>query len=252
MAQFVPIGGVIDPKKDRFASTGPHLDFRVIPQFGENKGEQINPRFARSILQNVVIGEGQTPLVQKNEKGQWSWNYPITSEYGTRVAPVKGASTFHPGIDVGGIPIGTQVGYKGAGSFMPGDGMGTVSVKDEQGRPYDIKVLHLDPSKKFETVPYQTTPSYAPSSTSLQPYSEVERERDIYQAYAQGLLDSRQGRTKRKKSTKESLKDNLKMQLVSQALDPFGAGSFLGSYINSSPSLAQQTNDMYQYFQGLI
>lgn len=245
MAQFVPIGGVIDPKKDRFASTGPHLDFRVIPQFGENKGEKINPRFARSILQNVVVGEGQTPLVQKNEKGQWSWNYPITSEYGTRVAPTKGASTFHSGIDVGGIPIGTQIAYKGAGSFMPGDGMGTVSVTDEQGRPYDIQVLHLDPSKKTESI-------MNPNAPLSQPYSEIERERDIYQAYAQGLLDSRQGRTKKKKSTKESLKDNLKMQLVSQALNPLGAESFLGSYINSSPSLSQQTNDMYQYFQGLI
>lgn len=246
MAQFVPIGGVIDPKKDRFASTGPHLDFRVIPQFGENKGEKINPRYARSILQNVVVGEGQTPLVQKNEKGQWSWNYPITSEYGNRVAPTKGASTFHSGIDVGGIPIGTQIGYKGAGSFMPGDGMGTVSVTDEQGRPYDIQVLHLDPSKKTESI-------MDPNAPLSKPYSEIERERDIYQAYAQGLLDSRQGRTKKKKkSNKESLKDNLKMQLVSQALNPLGAGSFLGSYIDSSPSLSQQTNDMYQYFQGLI
>jgi hypothetical protein len=49
-----------------------------------------------------------------------------------------------------------------------------------------------------------------------------------------------------------NLKDNLKMQLVSQALNPLGAGSFLGSYVNSSPLLAEQTNDMYQYFQGLI
>jgi len=247
VANFIPIGAVIDPSKDRFATTGPHADIRVIPQFGENKGQKIDPKTARSILQNVVIGDNNIPLVQQNEKGQWSWNYPITSGFGPRSAPTAGASTFHSGIDIG-LGTGTKIGYKGKGSFVPGDGMGTLSVTDAQGRPYDVQVLHLDPSKKMGSSmnDTMTTSSIMNPNAPLSqiPYSELERERDIYQAYAQGFLDSRGGKRETEKSTRDSLIDNLKMQLIQQAINPFGGDDFLGSYVNSSPALYPQNPDI--------
>ncbi len=248
MANFIPIGAVIDPSKDRFATTGPHTDIRVIPQFGKNQGQKIDPKTARSILQNVVIGDNNTPLVQQNEKGQWSWNYPITSGFGSRSAPTAGASTFHSGIDIG-LGTGTKIGYKGKGSFVPGDGMGTLSVTDAQGRPYNVQVLHLDPSKKMDSSmndTMTTQPIMDPNAPlSPGPYSEVERERDIYQAYAQGFLDSRGGKRKIEKTTRESLMDNLKRQLIQQAINPFAGDDFLSSYVNSSPAMYQQSPDIF-------
>ena len=64
MAGLIPVGRVVDPSRDVFPSTGAHLDVRVIPQFGPQKGKKIDPRTAKTLLQNVLIGKEQTPLVQ--------------------------------------------------------------------------------------------------------------------------------------------------------------------------------------------
>lgn len=145
MAGLIPLGAVVDPSKDVFPSTGAHLDVRVIPQFGPQKGKKINPRTARSLLQNVLIGKDKRPLVQQ-AGSDWKWNFPVTSEFGKRSAPTAGASTYHEGIDIG-IGAGTPLTYKGYGTYRPDRGFGALSVADAQGNPYEIRLLHTAPGK---------------------------------------------------------------------------------------------------------
>jgi hypothetical protein len=146
MAGLIPTGSVIDPRRDVFPTTGAHLDVRVIPQFGTQKGKKINPKTARTLLQNVLIGKDKTPLVQ--QQGQdWKWNFPITSEYGKRAAPTAGASTFHEGIDVS-LGAGTPLAYKGYGTYRPDRGFGSLMTTDPQGNPYEIRFLHTEPGGK--------------------------------------------------------------------------------------------------------
>ena len=145
MAGLIPLGAVVDPSKDVFPSTGAHLDVRVIPQFGPQKGKKIDPRTARTLLQNVLIGADKRPLVQQ-AGNDWKWNFPITSEFGKRSAPTAGASTYHEGIDIG-IGAGTPLTYKGSGTYRPDHGFGALSVADAQGNPYEIRLLHTAPGK---------------------------------------------------------------------------------------------------------
>jgi hypothetical protein len=146
MAGLIPTGSVIDPRRDVFPTTGAHLDVRIIPQFGTQKGKKIDPKTARTLLQNVLIGEDKTPLVQ--QQGQdWKWNFPITSEYGKRAAPTAGASTFHEGIDVS-LGAGTPLAYKGYGTYRPDRGFGSLMTTDPQGNPYEIRFLHTEPGGK--------------------------------------------------------------------------------------------------------
>jgi len=145
MAGLIPLGTIVDPSKDVFPSTGAHLDVRVIPQFGPQKGKKIDPRTARTLLQNVLIGTDKTPLVQK-EGDNWKWKFPVTSEFGKRAAPTAGASTYHEGIDIG-VGAGTPLTYKGAGTYRPDHGFGALSVADAQGNPYEIRLLHTAPGK---------------------------------------------------------------------------------------------------------
>lgn len=145
MAGLIPVGAVVDPSRDVFPTTGAHLDVRVIPQFGAQKGKKIDPQTARSLLQNVLIGKDKVPLVQ--QQGQdWKWNFPITSGYGKRNAPTAGASTFHQGIDVS-LGTGTPLAYKGYGTYRPDSGFGSLTTTDAQGNPYEIRFLHTEPGK---------------------------------------------------------------------------------------------------------
>jgi len=146
MAGLIPIGRIVDPSKDIFPSTGAHLDVRVIPQFGPNKGKKIDPRTARSLLQNILVGKDKRPLVQQ-EGQDWRWNLPVTSEFGSRKAPTAGASTYHEGIDIGGVPAGTELTYKGYGTYRPDSGFGSLTTADAQGNPYEIRLLHTEPGK---------------------------------------------------------------------------------------------------------
>jgi hypothetical protein len=145
MAGLIPLGAVVDPSRDVFPTTGAHLDVRVIPQFGAQKGKKINPRTAKTLLQNVLVGTDRRPLVQQ-AGSEWKWNFPVTSEYGKRTAPTAGASTYHQGIDIG-VPAGTPLTYKGYGSYRPDHGFGSLSVADAQGNPYEIRFLHTAPGK---------------------------------------------------------------------------------------------------------
>lgn len=128
------VGRIADPKEDVFPTTGAHLDARVV----NNKGEYINPKTARSLLQNLVVGG--KPLYSESN-GDWVSAYPVTSGFGPRAAPTAGASTFHRGVDYG-VGANTPLEWRGGGSYQFKDGIGVIDLPSG----YKIKLLHTRPS----------------------------------------------------------------------------------------------------------
>jgi len=237
MVGLVYLGRIAGPGEDVFPTTGPHLDVRVTPQFGAQKGKRINPETARSLLQNVLVGDKQTPLVQQ-QGDQWKWNFPITSRFGPRSAPTAGASTYHQGIDLG---IGPEnIAYKGTGSFKPGKGYGTLTTTDPQGNPYEIQFLHTKPAVEnalaSAVAPAQPTPEYTSNRTE-----------DILKAFLYGA--QMQGEKKPEKSMKQQLKEQVVGGLISQAMNPMG---FLSSFAASDPLLGGQAAATNEYLMGMF
>jgi hypothetical protein len=234
MAGLISAGVVVDPKKDIYATTGEHLDLRLIPQFGTNKGKPINPRFNKTILQNVLIGLNQVPLVQQKGK-DWKWNFPITSEFGPRTAPTRGASSYHQGIDIG-LKAGTPIAFKGYGSYRPDAGYGSLMTADPQGNPYEIRFLHTQPGKKAAVgsseVPSAPTPPGAPVD-----YAEADqRTKDILEAFMYGTQYQLNPR-EQQATTPAGLVDELKGQLISSVLTgkkPKSSTNFLDKYIDNA------------------
>ncbi|MCU7398274.1 tape measure protein [Acinetobacter baumannii] len=108
--------------------TGPHLDVRY---GGSMSGQKVsNEHLAR-------IQAGGKPLS----------SYKISSNYGPRQAPTKGASSFHKGIDFSmpeGTPITTNVAVKDIKTWYDSKGGGYVSeVIFEDG--VSLKLLHQSP-----------------------------------------------------------------------------------------------------------
>lgn len=140
MAQITSVGQVIDPKEDIYPTTGAHLDVRVLKE-----GKYINPASIRSLLTRLKVGKEQKPLWQQSG-GEWKPGFAITSPYGERKAPTKGASTFHLGKDFA-IGAGTPLAWEGPGEYIPGRGYSTIKTTDPQGAPYEIRLLHTKPGK---------------------------------------------------------------------------------------------------------
>ena len=220
MAGLIPLGRIAAAGEDIFPTTAPHLDVRVIPQFGPQKGKNIDPQTARTLLQNIVVGENRTPLVQQ-QGDQWKWNYDITSPFGQRKAPVPGASTYHRGIDLSIDP--QNIAYKGTGTYTPGEGFGTLKTTDPQGNPYEIQLLHTKPGKQA---------SIAPQVESKAPPKEERdaRTEDILKAFLYGT--GMQG--EKPKTLQQQLKEQIIGGAISQALNP---PSFLSSYAATSPMM---------------
>ncbi|MDC4397377.1 tape measure protein [Acinetobacter baumannii] len=108
--------------------TGPHLDVRY---GGLMSGQKVsNEHLAR-------LQAGGKPLS----------SYKISSNYGPRQAPTKGASSFHKGIDFSmpeGTPITTNVAVKDIKTWYDSKGGGYVSeVIFEDG--VSLKLLHQSP-----------------------------------------------------------------------------------------------------------
>jgi hypothetical protein len=142
MASLLDVGYVAKPGED-FASTGPHLDVRVLKD-----GKYIDPGTIRSLLTRLKVGKERTPLWQQ-QGSEWKPSAPITSGFGPRVAPAPGASTYHPAHDYG-LGAGTPLAWEGAGTFTPGKGYGTIQTVDTQGNPYEIRLLHTKGGKQAE------------------------------------------------------------------------------------------------------
>lgn len=230
MAGLIPLGAVVDPSKDVFPSTGAHLDVRVIPQFGPQKGKKIDPRTARTLLQNVLIGADKRPLVQQTGN-DWKWNFPVTSEFGKRAAPTAGASTYHEGIDIG-LGAGTPLTYKGSGTYRPDHGFGALSVADSQGNPYELRFLHTAPGKAAAVGSTQV-PS-APQLPGSASTSTDQRTQDILEAFLHGTQYQLNPREKEK--PKETFASSLKKQLIGQALgSALNPMAFLDAYKTNDP-----------------
>ncbi len=251
MAGLIPVGSIVDPRKDVFPSTGAHLDVRVIPQFGPNKGKKIDPKTARSLLQNVLVGPNKTPLVQQ-QGSDWKWNFPVTSGYGPRKAPTAGASTYHQGIDIP-LGAGTPLTFKGHGTYRPDRGFGSLTTTDAQGNPYELRFLHTEPGKAA-SVGSSTVPS-APvlpdaQTTTAGSASEVERERDILKSFLLGAR-YRLGQEEEKKpaSFADTLKQNMVNTLVGQALNPTG---FLTSYVDGDSYLGGRSAATQDFLSGIF
>ncbi len=151
---FLNIGTIARPDQDRFATTGPHLDVRVIPMYGDNKGIHIDPATRPNLLANIFLGQGDdlTPFS----------SYVITSPFGPRVAPTEGASTNHKGLDYA-IGAGVPIQYKGAGSFFSQNGVGVLQTTDASGNPYELEFFHTLPGADTDAV---ATPDQQPVRSS--------------------------------------------------------------------------------------
>lgn len=143
------VGQVISPSEDIYPTTGAHLDVRVLKD-----GKYIDPGTIRSLLTRLKVGKEQKPLWQQVGQ-EWKPSYTITSGYGKRNAPTKGASTFHLGQDYG-IGAGTPLSWEGPGEYIPGRGYSTIKTTDPQGIPYEVRLLHTKPGKAAN-IPGQVT-----------------------------------------------------------------------------------------------
>ena len=154
MATLTDVGYVTPAGQDVFPTTAPHLDVRVLKD-----GKFVDPGSIRSLLTRLKVGKERKALwEQKGE--EWKPSYAITSGYGERVAPTKGASTFHPAHDYG-VPGGTPLAWEGPGTFTPGKGYGTIKTTDPQGTPYEIKLLHTKGGKPGGAASAQEQPATA-------------------------------------------------------------------------------------------
>ena len=153
---YQDVGYVAKPGEDIFPTTGPHLDVRVLKD-----GQYIDPGTIRSLLTRLKVGKERKPLWQQQGE-QWNPAYTITSGYGKREAPTKGASTYHLGNDYG-IEGGAPLAWEGPGTFTPGRGYGSIKTTDAQGTPYEIRLLHTIGGKKSEQPAAQTLPQQQPN-----------------------------------------------------------------------------------------
>ena len=115
--------------------TGAHLDFRV---HDVAKGGYIDP----TDFQDILMTDGQ-PLTGK---------FQVSSPYGTRSAPVAGASTFHQGIDYR-TPAGTPVSIQGGKyltTFNDAKG-GRISQYgfERDGKQYEALLMHGSDKNKI-------------------------------------------------------------------------------------------------------
>lgn len=160
MTSLTDVGYVTPAGQDIFPTTGPHLDVRVLKD-----GKYIDPGTIRSLLTRLKVGKERKSLWQEKE-GAYTPSYPITSPFGKRVAPTKGASTEHMGQDYG-IAGGTPLAWEGPGTFTPGKGYGTIKTTDPQGTPYEIRLLHTKGGKQTEATQLVQAPQTVAGDTYI-------------------------------------------------------------------------------------
>lgn len=189
MAGLLDVGTIAAPGED-FASTGPHLDVRVLKD-----GKYIDPGTIRSLLTRLKVGKERKPLWQQQGE-TWKPAAPITSGFGQREAPTAGASTFHPAQDYG-LAAGTQLAWEGPGSFTPGKGYGTIQTTDPQGNPYEIRLLHTKGGKQAQLEGQATQPPTQSAQQGGNTYillrgSSPEAGQDFLAQYLPNLLENKQ------------------------------------------------------------
>ena len=105
-------------------ATGPHAHLYVKDRA---TGKYLDPRTIRSPLLGLRVGQQEIPAFVKDASGKIVVNpqsgITVTSEFGARVAPTAGASSFHQGEDLA-LPAATKLTYQGTGSYTPKPGSG--------------------------------------------------------------------------------------------------------------------------------
>ncbi|RSO39153.1 tape measure protein [Acinetobacter lactucae] len=139
--------------------TGPHLDVRY---GGSMSGQKVSTEHL------ARLQAGGKPLS----------NYKISSNYGPRKSPTKGASSFHKGIDFSmpeGTPITTNVAVKDIKTHYDSKGGGYVSeVIFEDG--VSLKLLHQSPSMQSK-VKGGASKGSEKASDDIQ--SQLDRQQDL-------------------------------------------------------------------------
>ena len=120
--------------------TGAHLDIRG----KDRQGNRLSESRLRELLSLVVVGG--KPLSEQLEK--------ITSGYGHRRPPTRGASSFHPALDFG-FSRGTSIEFTGqavsARTFFDKNGGGNV-VEITLPNGEKLQLLHLDSVANLGTI----------------------------------------------------------------------------------------------------
>ena len=185
MAGITYAGTVAKAGEDVFPTTGPHLDVRVLKD-----GQYIDPATWRSGLQRLKVGKEKTPLYQQKD-GQFSPSFEITSGYGPRSAPTKGASTEHKGIDFG-VAGGEQLFWEGPGTFKPGKGYGSIMTPEG----YEVRLLHTKGGQETAVsgqppqTPTQQPGQLQPNITIVDLRGQKEKPKSFLDAYKEQLISN--------------------------------------------------------------
>ncbi len=144
-------------------------------QSGIGTGPHLDVRYGGSMSGQKVSNEH---LARLQAGGKLLSSYKISSNYGPRQAPTKGASSFHKGIDFSmpeGTPITTNVAVKDIKTWYDSKGGGYVSeVIFEDG--VSLKLLHQSPSMQNKV---KSGASKGSDKASGDIQSQLDRQQDL-------------------------------------------------------------------------
>ena len=137
-------------------STGPHKHVYVKELAS---GKYLNPATIRTPLLGLRIGEKRLPALIKDQEGNINFNpeagITLTSGYGARTSPTKGASSYHRGEDWA-LPEGTPIFYEGGGTFKPlanQGGYGNLATLVTGDNKYEIGIGHMKTLGQASSLP---------------------------------------------------------------------------------------------------
>ena len=127
----IPVGRIIDHRKDPNRTTGDHLDVKINRLYGD-KGP-VDPSSKPGLLKRIRFGDDRHGLDQ----------YPVTSGYQPEGRTLDGVTKPHYGIDYG-IGAGPQIYWEGEGRYSPETTIGVVYTNDDAGNPYEVLLTHTE------------------------------------------------------------------------------------------------------------
>ena len=175
MSNFLHVGSVIDYRKDRFATSGDHLDVRIIPKYGDLSGQHIDPSLRPELLNRIHIGDGD------NRRSLTS--YQMTSGFGPRNTGIPGASKNHKGQDYA-IGAGNNIYVQGGGKYFSQNGVGVASISDAEGNPYELEFFHTNVGKPADGARIE-------AKTKAQEFQKLRQDTDTNTEQATALADSK-------------------------------------------------------------
>jgi hypothetical protein len=196
-------------------ATGPHAHLYVKDLA---TGQYLDPRTIRSPLLGLRVGQQEIPAFVKDASGKIVVNpqsgITVTSEFGARVAPTAGASSFHQGEDLA-LPAATKLSYQGAGTYTPKPGsagfgnLGTFVTGDNK---YELGFGHMSRLGSPASIvsPQGTATAQSPTYDQSQ-----QRTNDILEAFMKGTQYAAAQQQPQQQKTPQ---DFLRAQLLSGLL----------------------------------